>query len=118
MNDLKLDTETWDLVVEDFDLATVDGLDAIEQNIGQRLKTFLGEYFLDTRIGIPYFQEIFKKKYDPIIVDTAFKRELINTNGVLELLEFSLTINNTIRQLNLSTRILTSSGVVNYELAI
>lgn len=118
MNDLKLDPDTWDLVIENFDLATIDGIEAIQQNLGQRLKTFLGEYFLDIRIGLPYFQEIFKKKFNPIVVDTAFKREIIYTEGVIELISFNLEINNATRVLNLNTKVLTTDGVFEYSLII
>lgn len=118
INDLKLDPVAWDLVIENFDLAIVNGVEAIKQNLGQRLQTFLSEYFLDSRIGIPYFQEIFKKKFDPIVIETAFKREIINTGGVLEILKFELLFNNAERTMTLETKVLSSSGVFEYSLLI
>lgn len=118
MNDLKLNPDTWDLVIENFDLATVDGVDAIQQNLNQRLRTFLGEYFLDVRVGVPYFQEIFKKRFNPVVVDTAFKREIIYTEGIIELLSFNINIDTSTRELSLNTKVLTTEGVLKYSLII
>lgn len=117
MNDLKLDSD-WELVIENHDLATVSGIDAIEQNLGQRLKTFLGEYFLDSRIGLPYFQEIFKKKFDPIVVDTVIKREIINTDGIIELMQFKLELETVSRELFVDFDVLTTNGVLAFSLTL
>lgn len=90
--DLLLDDATWDLVTEVTDLKLVEKADAIRQHLCQRLKTFLGEWFLDLRIGVPYFQRVMVKNPDPVVLDSVFKYEIINTPGITELLSFDLTI--------------------------
>ena len=42
--DLKLDTTTHDLVIENYDLALVDGIDLVRQAIKQRLLLELEEW--------------------------------------------------------------------------
>ena len=62
--DLKLDTTTHDLVIENYDLALVDGIDLVRQAIKQRLLLVLEEWFLDDTIGVPWYQYIFQKGAD------------------------------------------------------
>lgn len=100
--DLLLDDTSWDLSMGDTDLQLVDGPDAILQHLKQRLKTFLGEWFLDQRIGVPYFQQVFVKHPDPLVLDSAFKAEIINTPGITELLSFALSLDSASRGLHLS----------------
>lgn len=42
-------------------ITIIKGDDATAQKFRSRLRMFLGEWFLDTRLGIPYIQQIFKK---------------------------------------------------------
>ena len=60
MSDIKLNSD-WDIDISMSDLIQTTGRESIQQHWAQRLKTFLGEWFLDTSIGVPYFQQILKK---------------------------------------------------------
>lgn len=114
MNDLSLNSDN-DIELDAVDLKTIEGEDAITQHLGQRLKTFLGEWFLDTRIGIGYFQLILKKNPDPVVVDTILKDAVINTPGVLQLLSWDLDVDNALRELTLTFRAQTSTGILNFS---
>ena len=114
MSDLKIDEDTGDLDVSGIDLQNTSGREAIEQHLRQRIQTFAGEYFLDSRVGVPYFQHILKKNPDPIIVDSAFKIVIINTPGVIELLTFALDLDTSTRELTLTFRASTSDGVIDF----
>ena len=59
--DLKLDTATNDLALEKGDLLTVSGGDEYAQRIKDRLKTFVGEWFLNLSYGIDYRNRILVK---------------------------------------------------------
>lgn len=111
MSDIALDTDGDIIVTSDFSLTT--GRDAILQHLKQRLKTFYGEWFLDKRIGIAYFEQVFKKSPDAVVVDSIFKREIINTPGIIELTRFSLDL--TGRELSLSFSARTNDGIINFS---
>lgn len=88
--DLLLDPITNDLVF-------VNGQATVTQTqseiVAQRLKitlyTFLGEWFLDTTVGVPYFQQIFGKGRSKAAIDVIFQRFISNDPGVIEIREFS-----------------------------
>ena len=115
MSDIALDTTDDDILLDDSnDLTLTTGVDAIEQHLKQRLRTFLEEWFLDKRIGIPWFQQVLKKNPDEVIVDSVIKREIINTPGINELTEFSLDIDNT-RELDVDFRAQTTDGEITFD---
>ena len=113
--DLKLDTVTWDLVIENNDIATVEGIEAIRQNLRQRLQFFRGEYGFDLTRGIPYHDEFFKKKPNPIVMDTILKSVILNTEGIIELTEFTLSLNSSTRILDIYFRCITTEGELDYS---
>ena len=54
MDTMKLTTD-WDLDLDGSNnLATVDGTQAIAQNIATTCRVWRGEYFWDTNFGVPY----------------------------------------------------------------
>lgn len=59
---LLLDANTWDLTLDANDnIAVADEPYALAQDAASAIKTFLGECFWDTTVGIPYLQRIFGK---------------------------------------------------------
>ena len=110
--DLLLDDSTWDLVTDATDLQLVKGAAAIRQHLAQRLKTFLGEWFLDLRKGVPYLQQVLVKNPDPVVLDSMFKSEIIHTPGIVELLEFDLRLDAGLRQLQLSFKAADDTGAI------
>lgn len=78
------------------DLVFINGACPVTQKltdiVSQRLKitlyTFLGEWFLDTDIGVPYFQQIFGKVRSKSTVDLIFQRIIANDPDVIEILSF------------------------------
>jgi hypothetical protein len=80
--------------------------------VGQRLlillKSFEGEWFLDTGYGVPYFQSILGHKIKKSAVDLIFQREILAENGVKELTFFESTFEN--RKYSLSFRVKVTTG--------
>ncbi len=52
------------------------------QKLRQRLKFFLAEWFLDQRLGVPYFQKIFVENPDLPLLTTLYSRIVVGTPGV------------------------------------
>lgn len=75
---------------------------AVAQHLLIRLRFFLGEWFLDTEEGIPYFQQILEKGVDLEAVNSIYRRVILSTPGI-ESINF-LTLD-----LDGATRVLTPS---------
>ena len=90
----------------------------IQQHILQRLRTYLGEWFMDLTIGIDYFGQILTKNPDQSSIDAIIQSEILNTPGVTELATYSFHPDFKNRIMSLSFSVNTTSGVVNYEGAL
>lgn len=96
-------------------LTFVEGADEVVQRLRQRLRTFFGEWFLDTSLGIPYFQEILKKKPQQGVVDAILKKEIVNTPGVIKLLEYAYVVDSSARTSTLAFKVLSVDGPIELE---
>jgi hypothetical protein len=84
------------------------------QNILQRMRFFLGEWFLDNSQGLPYFQQILTKKPDQSKIDAIFLNVIMGTPGVTQISSYSFSMNNTLRVLTVSFACVTTAGIVSY----
>lgn len=109
--DFKLDANN-DLVIENNNLVLIDGADFVGQMLKERLQTFLGEWFLDTDLGIPYFQNILTKGVNLNTIKNVFKNEILSTPGVIELEDFNLDFTDSTRQLSLDFSVRTENGSI------
>ncbi len=69
----------------------IAGADQVLQQIRKNLKTFLGEWFLDSTFGTGWTQRILIK--NPTGADAELKRIISGTNGVLSLTAFNYSFN-------------------------
>src|SRR5690554_5499531 len=97
--DILLKDDTHDLALSNFDLQIVDGRDATKQRIKIKLKTFLEEWFLDITNGLPYYEELFRKRPDSKEAENIFKTAITSVERVNGLLSFSLNYDNPTRTL-------------------
>ncbi|KKN75994.1 hypothetical protein LCGC14_0375510 [marine sediment metagenome] len=56
--------------------------EAVVQELRQKLHFFKGEWHLDKREGIPYFEEVFKKNPNKNIMRAIFRDVILGINGV------------------------------------
>lgn len=88
---LALDPETNDIFVNrDGDLAFVVNAEAVAQHARQRIMTFEGEWFLDTRAGMTWLTDVLGRRYDPALAEALVKAEIMGTDGVTEITSFSI----------------------------
>jgi len=102
-----------DIQIDNNKLTLTTGREEITQVLRQRLRVFLGEWFLDTREGVDYFGEVLKKAPDPGQVDALFKNEILTSPGVIELIEFNLDVVG--RKLALTFTARTDDGILNFD---
>lgn len=88
--DLLLDPVTHDLVfVNGQATVTQTQAEIVTQRLKIVLYTFLGEWFLDETIGVPYFQQIFGKVRSKSAIDVIFQNIISEDEGVVEIREFT-----------------------------
>lgn len=84
--DWAIDQATGDLEIP---FRLVSGAEAIGQRLWIRLGFFLGEWFLDTREGIPYLQSVLVSNPDLPMIDLLFQRVIRETPGVKSVLSYA-----------------------------
>jgi hypothetical protein len=112
---LSVNSITGDLDIQNGQLVLIEGQEEIKQHLEQRLRAFLGEWFLDQSIGLPYFDDILKKNVISSEVESIFINEILSTPGVVRLLSFELTLDKGLRQLQLSFLAETIDGIVDFS---
>jgi phage baseplate assembly protein W len=91
--DIKLDILAGDIAFTN-SLAdiVIDKTDEVQQRLYIRLRTFLGEWFINPEYGVPYFQQILGKGRKKATIDNIMQSQILADEGVLELVEFNSTI--------------------------
>lgn len=117
MIDLAFDTEG-DLLIEDYDISFLGGVDQITQNLAFRLRFFLGEWYLDIEAGIPYYQDFFIKAPNQIRIESVLKQEIVDTDGVLELTDFASDFNSSLRRFSVIFSARTEDEIINLEVEV
>lgn len=109
------------------DLEVVDGqlvlvgeqfgtqLREIEEHLEQRLRTLFGDWFLDTSLGIPYFEEVFQKPFNASVVESIFINEILATPGVIRLIEFNMDIDKLTRNLKVDFVCESTAGIIQFN---
>lgn len=89
MIDFALHPLTRDLILPPKPL---DGAERVAQAIGIRLRTWLGEWFLDTSHGVPYLERVLGKTKSPELAEAILRGQVLSVAGVKAIQSFSLTI--------------------------
>lgn len=80
---LLLDTVLWDLVLDaDGDIAVAAEPYSLAQDAASAIKTFLGEVYWDTTVGIDYLGEIFAKSPSVPLLKARFVAAALTVPGV------------------------------------
>lgn len=95
----------------------IEDVEATAQTIKTNLRLFIGEYFRDISIGLPFFEKIAVKNYSSS--NTSEKENIIKTiisgtNGVKKILTFSSNFDLKSRSLLIDVNVLTNfENVIN-----
>lgn len=115
MATFQLDPITWDYVIVNNQLVIIDGRAGIAQNLRQRFQFFLGEWFLDTSLGVPWIQEILVKGPLLQVVQELLKNVVLTCPGVLSLNTFVFNFNRQTRKANIILSASTIDGFINFS---
>lgn len=111
MNDVRL--------TEDGDLPEytehISGLALIEQKIRIRLRTFRGEWMLDTSQGLPFFDWLKQKPIRINEVENRIRAEIAATNGVTSIPDLSVGFRRADAEIKIVTTVDTDYGTTDLE---
>ena len=109
MADIRL-TSTGDIDIVNNDMVLTSGAEAVAQGVSIRLQTFQGEFFLDTRIGMPYFQKILGEKPRIHVLKDIFREAILKEPGVDSIQNLTITYTGADRTLGVSFYGITIDG--------
>jgi hypothetical protein len=90
-----------DIDIENGLIRLTSGVDSIAQDMKSRLLFFLGEWFLDTRLGVDWFGKVLLKRPNQAIVHAMIRDVVTKTPGVGEITDFTFNFDAARRELNL-----------------
>lgn len=108
MIDLAFDKNTRDLVLP---IQPITGAARVAQSLRIRLRTWLGDWFLDTRHGVPYVESILKGNPNPAIVESILRAQILDVEGVQSITSFSLFIDPATRICSVQFEAVSSEGL-------
>lgn len=91
-------------------MIVADQANVVAQRLTIRLRTFLGEWFINTTYGVPYFERILRKGVNKTTVDNILREQILEEAGVLEIKSFSSDFNAAARSYSCSFQVKTASG--------
>lgn len=96
-----------------YQLAVTETFEAlVAARIRARLRTVLGEHFLNRELGVPYFEEVLVKNPDTNRVNNLLISEMVAVPGVQKVLEFDSTFDRASRVFNIRFKVLVTTGAV------
>lgn len=120
MSCFQLDTDVeseffGDFYIDNNSLVMIDGLSAIRQHMTIRFQIFLGEWFLDLRIGVPWFRDILIKNPSFNVVQEILKGVILDTPGAIQIITFDFGYTNNSREVSLEFSALTTDGFLDFS---
>ena len=117
MMDLKLDGYH-DLLIRDGRLVLVEGANQTAQQIKIALLTFFGEWFMDTTIGVPYFEQVLIKSPEKAKIENVFRRKILEVTNVKRVLALKTEFDRQARALMVSFEVQINNGVIRDKVSI
>lgn len=112
VRDLALDATSGDLALASGDLVAVGGLDSISSDCSATLQTILGEWFLDTTIGVDWPGKVWTKAPSLDLVRAVIRDALLGVLGVVEVVSVSIDLDAVSRTLTASWSVRSDLGVL------
>lgn len=97
-------TDDDDVFIDEFGRLVVvtDKLECAAVKLKNRFRLFLGEWFLDTRIGVPWFQVVFVKNPDLSVIRRLLNRIILSVPPIITVTKLDLDYDPAARVLGFS----------------
>ena len=100
----------WDMFADGAgNIAMVSDSSAVAQDVACAVKTFLGEVYFDTTLGVPYFTQVLGKRYSRPLLESLINAQALTVAGVVKA-KTSLTGYST-RSITGSVEVIDAAGV-------
>lgn len=100
-----------DLQITNGQLTVVTDLsECIARKLQNRFQLFRGEWFLDTRIGVPYYEAVLVANPDLGVIRQIFTQVITSVEGVADVQDIELDFDRSTRELSFSFRALADTG--------
>jgi hypothetical protein len=86
------------------------GISGVIQRIRTRVQIFLEEWFLNESVGIPYFQKLLGHKFNLIVANSSFRKEIAKVQGVVQVRTVNVTFEGRTRTLTIDLNARTEFG--------
>jgi len=116
MTDLALDPRTRDLAFSRLSngklaLRPIRGADEVGQRIGIHLRTWIGEWFLDSTHGVPYLESVLGHNRRKVLVEAVLRSHILSVDGVDGINSFTLDLDRANRTLAVTWEAHTAQGL-------
>lgn len=112
--DIRLDLLTHDILIQDSDMQTVEGLDWLRQSVKIKLLFFFKEWFFDQSAGLDYFGLVYVKDPDINLIDNMIKIALTEYEEIIEILAYESQYNALQRDLSVEFTVSTVFGQLDF----
>lgn len=106
-----------DIAIEGNDFVIISNDEYLAQKIKATIQTFYGEWWLDVELGIPYFTDIFVKKYNLSTIRNIFTKVIAGVQGVERIISLDLRVESD-RTLYVAFQVKSAEGTASGELTI
>ncbi|EHK65308.1 hypothetical protein [Achromobacter arsenitoxydans] len=89
----------------------VGGAERVRQQIGITLRVLLGEWFLDTSFGVPYFEDILVKNPDRASIEAVLRARIVDVPSVTAVQRLGLEVDRAARALRVTFEAETTEGL-------
>ncbi len=109
MIDLAIEKSAYDLSVKDGMFQTVISGDEVAQRLRIHLQRYLSEWFLNTTLGVPYYEKLLGTK-DKTIIELYLRKEIGTVYGVERINAFEIVQSYALRSITVNIKVTTIYG--------
>lgn len=110
--DIALNIASNDLVIKNNDLILIDNAEQVAQQVLITLRFWLGEWFLDTRQGVPYLEYVLIKNPNMSHIRQILTEKIQSVEGVKSIVSLNFDFRRVTRELYIDFEVDTDYGLV------
>lgn len=110
--DIALNIASNDLVIKNNDLILIDNAERVAQQVLITLRFWLGEWFLDTREGVPYLEYVLVKNPNMSHIRQILTEKIQSVEGVKSIISLDFDFRRVTRELYVDFEVDTDYGLI------